>query len=297
MVSRLLFSLALATALAVRGEPEQKACPDGQVRFEGRASFEDEKPKQLSKEAILTIEVAEEAGSGEKPKAPIYTHNVPLDKYNPEKDITYSFCVNLKGMESKKVSLKAHILDQAEDDKVEYIGETVVSAGSDSYEADLTLAKVEHGRRGGEPSVNDCQFGEMGEDVRGIAVKASVKIGAKSALPKPTFLVVSLREINPENGEADVISLFAGDISSLYEPGKPVPAFLCAKVPVADESIRYTLDASVHMGWDGFANPEDDERTPRKGDLVSNRDLDVLVTPDQHDYSVEVDTKPFDPKP
>lgn len=296
MVSKLFFSLALATALAVRGEPEQKPCPNGQVRFEGRATFEDERPKQLSKEAVLTIEVSEEVRSGEKPKAPLYTHNVPLDNYSSEKDITYNFCVNLKGMEAKKISLKAHILDQAENDKVEYIGETVVSAGSDSYEADLTLAKVEQGGTRGDPSVNDCQFGEMGADVRGIAVKASVKIGTRSSLPKPTVLAVSLREINPDNGEADVISLFAGDISGLYEPGKPVPAFLCAKVPVADESLRYTLDASAHMGWDGFANRDDDERTPRKGDLVSKREIDILVTPDQHDYSVEVEMKPFEPR-
>lgn len=298
MVSKLVVTLALAAGLAVRADPEPKQCPDGTVRFEGRASFEDNaKPMQLSKDAVLTIDVAEEVPSGAEPKSAMYTHNVPLDKYKLDSEITYSFCADLKGLESKKVSLKAHILDQAEDDKVEYIGETVVTAGSDSYEADLTLAKVEQGTTSGEPSIADCQFGQMAEDVTGIAVKASVKLGTKKGLPKPTYLAVTLREMSTESGEPEVISIFAGDISSIYEPGKPVPAFLCAKVPVSEEPVIYTLDASVHLGWDGFANADDDERTPRKGDLVTTKDVEVEVIPGQHDYSVEMAVKPFEPKP
>lgn len=297
MASKILISLALAAALAVRAEPEANPCPDGGVRFEGHANFEDnEKPLHLSKEAVLTIDVAEEVPSGAEPKTPIYTHNVPLNNYRLDSEITYSFCADLHGLEAKKVSLKAHILDQAEDDKVEFIGETVVTAGSDTYEADLTLAKVEQGTTAGEPSVADCQFGRMAEDVTGIAVKASVKIGFKKALPKPTYLAVTLREVDAESGEPEVISLFAGDISSIYEPGKPVPAFLCAKVPAAEEPVTYTLDASVHLGWDGFANPDDDERTPKKGDFVTRKDVEVLVTPGQHDYSVDVAVKPFEPR-
>lgn len=297
MVPKFLLPLALAAALAVRAEPEANQCPDGGVRFEGRATFEDnEKPMRLSKDAILTIDVAEEVPSGAEPKTPIYTHNVPLDKYTLDSEITYKFCADLQGLESKKVSLKAHILDQAEDDKVEFIGETVVTAGSDTYEADLTLAKIEQGAGAGDPSVDDCQFGQMAEDVTGIAIKAAVKIGAKKPLPKPTYLAVTLREINTESGEPEVISLFAGDISGIYEPGKPVPAFLCAKVPVADAAVTYTMDASVHLGWDGFGNAEDDERTPKKGDFVSKKDIEVQVIPGKHDYSVELSVKPFEPK-
>lgn len=297
MAPKLFISLALAAALAVHAEPEANPCPDGGVRFEGHANFEDnEKPLHLSKEAVLTIDVAEEVPSGAEPKTPIYTHNVPLKNYRLDSEITYSFCADLHGLEAKKVSLKAHILDQAEDDKVEFIGETVVTAGSDTYEADLTLAKVEQGTTAGEPSVADCQFGRMAEDVTGIAVKASVKIGSKKALPKPTYLAVTLREVDADSGEPEVISLFAGDISSIYEPGKPVPAFLCAKVPASDEPVTYTLDASVHLGWDGFANADDDERTPKKGDFVTRKDVEVLVTPGQHDYSVDVAVKPFEPR-
>lgn len=298
MVSKAVLTLALVAGLAVRAEPEAKQCPDGTVRFEGHASFEDnEKPMQLSKDAVLTIDVGEEVPSGAEPKNPIYTHNVPLDKYKLNSEITYGFCADLHGLGSKKVSLKAHILDQAEDDKVEYIGETVVTAGSDTYEADLTLAKVEQGNASGEPSIADCQFGRMAEDVTGIAVKASVKISAKKSLPKPTYLAVTLREIDAESGEPEVISIFAGDISGIYEPGKPVPAFLCAKVPVSEEPATYTLDASVHLGWDGFANAEDDERTPRKGDFVTPKEVEVEVVPGQHDYSVQMTVKPFEPKP
>lgn len=297
MVTKALIPLALAAAFAVRAEPDPKQCPDGGVRFEGHASFEDnEKPMQLSKDAVLTIDVAEEVPSGSEPKSPIYTHTVPLKGYTLDSEITYNFCADLQGLDAKKVSLKAHIVDQAEDDKVEFIGETVVTAGSDTYEADLTLAKVEHGATGGQPTVADCQFGQMEEEVNGIAVKAFVKLNAEKALPKPTYLAVTLREVNTESGEPEVISIFAGDISGIYEPGKPVPAFLCAKVEAADEPVTYTMDASVHLGWDGFANPEDDERTPKKGDYVTKKKVEVEIKPDQQDYSVEMTVKPFDPK-
>lgn len=298
MAPKLLVALALAAGLAVRADPEAKQCPDGSVKFEGHAAFEDnEKPLQLSKDAVLTINVGEEVPSGAEPKNPIYTHNVPLDKFKLDSEITYSFCADIHNLGSKKISLKAHILDQAEDDKVEFIGETVVTAGSDSYEADLTLAKVEQGSASGEPSVADCQFGQMADDVTGIAVKAFVKIGVKKALPKPTYLAVTLREVSTETGEPEVISIFAGDISGIYEPGKPVPAFLCAKVPVTEEAATYTLDASVHPGWDGFINAEDDERTPKKGDFVTKKDVAVEVVPGQQDYSVDLAVKPFEPKP
>ncbi|KAL8454849.1 hypothetical protein Emed_000028 [Eimeria media] len=298
MVSKLFFALAAAATVAVHAEPAPKQCPDGGVRFEGHAVFADnEKPLQLSKEAVLTIDVAEETPSGSQPKKPIYTHKVPLSDYKLDSQITYGFCTKLEGLDSRKISLKAHILDQAEDDKVEYIGETVVTAGSDSYEADLTLSKVEPGSGAGEPSVADCQFGQMAEDVTGIAVKASVKLPAKKTLPKPSYLAVTLREVDPDSGEPEVISIFAGDVSSIYEPGKPLPAFLCAKVPVADTPVTYTLDASLHLGWDGFANPDDDERTPKKGDFVSAKEVEVEVTPEKHDYSVTMAVKPFEPKP
>ncbi|KAL8434533.1 hypothetical protein Efla_000049 [Eimeria flavescens] len=278
MVSKLLFALAAAAVAAVRADPPAKQCPDGGVRFDGHASFADnEKPLHLSKEAVLTIDVSEETPSGGEPKKSIYTHKVPLSDYNLESQITYGFCAKLDGLDSRKISLRAHILDQAEDDRVEYIGETVVTAGSDSYEADLTLSKVEAGGSSGEPSVADCQFGQMAEDVTGIAVKASVKLAAKKNLPKPSYLAVTLREIDPESGEPEVISIFSGDVSSIYEPGKPLPAFLCAKVPVADEPVTYTLAASLHIGWDGFANPDDDERTPKKGDYVSSKEVEVQI--------------------
>lgn len=293
MAHKVLMSLALAAAFASAAEPEVNHCPDGGVHFEGKATFEEnEKPLKLSKDAVLTIDVAEEVPSGAEPKEPIYTHNVPLDTYTLDTNITYSFCADLHGFESKKVSLKAHIIDEAAEDKVEFIGETVVTGGSETYEADLTLAKVEQGGAAGEPSVADCQFGQMAEDVEGVAVKASVKLGVKKTLPKPTFLAVTLKEVSPESGEPEVISLFAGDISGIYEPGKPVPAFLCAKVPKIEEPTTYTMEASVHMGWDGFANADDEERTPRKGDLVTKKDVEVKMTPGQHDYDVDVAVEP-----
>lgn len=297
MASKVLIALALSGALAIQAAPEGNQCPNGSVRFEGHVSFEEnDKPLYLSKDAVLTIDVAEDVPSGAVPKNPIYTHSVPLNNYRHDRGITYSFCSEVASMESKRISLKAHIMDQAEDDKVEYIGETVVTAGSDAYEADLTLGKVEQGLALGEPSVADCQFGQMASDVTGIAVKAHVKVNPKRALPKPTYLAVTLREIDPDSGEPEVISIFAGDVSGIYEPGKPLPAFLCAKVPVTEEPAVYTLEASLHLGWDGFANPGDDERTPRKGDFATTSPVEVEVVSDQNNYSVEMSVKPYEPR-
>ncbi|OEH79051.1 uncharacterized protein LOC34622340 [Cyclospora cayetanensis] len=293
MAPKHLITVALAVALAVHADPDTPKCENGAVHFEGHATFEDnQKPMQLSKEAVLTIDVEEASSSSTK--APVYSHKVSLDNYSINSDITYNFCADLQGLESKKASLKAHIVDPAEGNKVEYIGETVVTTGSDSYEADLTLAKVEQGPAG-EPSVADCNFGPMSDEVTGIAVKAFVKMTSPKPLPKPTYLAVTLQEINPETGEPEVISLFAGDISTIYEPGKPVPAFLCAKVPTAPDSAKYTLDATVHLGWDGFAKLEDEERTPRKGDLVAKKGTTLEITPEKHDYSVDISVKPYDP--
>lgn len=293
-----LMFVAFAAALGVHAEPEAPArCANGEVRFEGHATFEEsDRPDTLSKEAVLTIDVSEEVASGEEPKTPIYTHTVPLEKYTPEAEIPYAFCVDLSSVEAKKISLKARVTDPDGEAKVECIGETVVTAGSDSYEADLTLAKVDGSSSTNEPSVADCNFAQLAEDVTGIAVKATVKIGAPKALPKPTYLVVTLKETDAETGEPEVISLFSGDISAIYEPERPVPAFLCAKVPTTAEEIpKYTLEASVHMGWDGYANPNDEDRTLRKGDLVTRKPIEVPITPEQHDYSVNITVKPYNP--
>ncbi|CDI76930.1 hypothetical protein, conserved [Eimeria praecox] len=298
MLVKALLVVAFAAALDVHAEPEAPTrCANGEVRFEGRATFEEgDRPEKISKEAVLTIDVSEESASGEEPKAPIYTHSIPLEDYTPDAEIPYAFCVDLHNVEAKKISLKARITDPEAEAKVECIGETVVTAGSDTYEADLTLAKVESSISSNEPSVADCNFARLADDVTGIAVKASIKIGAPKALPKPTYLVVTLKETDEETGEPEVISLFSGDISAIYEPERPVPAFLCAKVPAnAEENPKYTLEAFVHLGWDGYANPNDDERTLRKGDLATRRPIEVPITPDQHDYSVDVTVKPYNP--
>ncbi|CDJ33367.1 uncharacterized protein EMH_0015770 [Eimeria mitis] len=294
-----LVVVAFAAALAVRAEPEAPSrCPNGEVRFEGRATFEEsDRPETLSKDAVLTIDVSEEAASGEEPKTPIYTHTVPLESYTPDAEIPYAFCVDLQNLDAKKISLKARVSDPEAEAKVECIGETVVTAGSDTYEADLTLAKVDGATSSSnEPSVADCNFAQLSDDVTGVAVKATVQIGAPRTLPKPTYLVVTLRETDSETGEPEVISLFSGDISGIYEPERPVPAFLCAKVSTnADEHPKYTLEASVHLGWDGYAHPNDDERSLRKGDLVTRKPIEVPITPDQHDYTVNVTVKPYNP--
>ena len=290
--------VAFVAALGARAEPgAPPPCANGEVRFEGRATFEgNDGPETLSKEAVLTIDVSEEAASGEEPKAPIYTHTVPLEKYTPDSEIPYAFCVDLHNLDAKRISLKGRITDPEAEAKVECKRETVVTAGSDSYEADLTLTKVDGSTSTNEPSVADCNFAQLAEDVTGIAVKATVQIGAPRALPKPTYLVVSLKETDAETGEPEIISLFSGDISPIYEPERPVPAFLCAKVPATgDAHPKYTIEASVHLGWDGYANPNDDERTLRKGDLVTRRPIEVHITPDQHDYSVDITVKPYNP--
>ncbi|CDJ41067.1 hypothetical protein, conserved [Eimeria tenella] len=300
MAPKHLIAVALAAALAVRAEPEQTPppCAAGEVRFEGRATFdENERPRRLSRDAVLTIDVSEEVASGEEPKEPIYTHTIPLEQYTPESEIPYSFCADMQKLDAQKISLKARILDASEEDRVECIGETVVTAGSDSYEADLTLAKVDSGTSNGELSVADCNFTQLSEDVSGIAVKAAVEIKAPRSLPKPTYLVVTLRETDPDTGAPEVISLFAGDISAIYVPQKPVPAFLCAKVPTApEESVKYTIEAAVHVGWDGYTNPQEEERTPRKGDLVTSEPIEVQVNPEQQDYTVTVNLKPYEPQ-
>ncbi|CDJ52367.1 hypothetical protein, conserved [Eimeria brunetti] len=298
MKSLLVFAFSAALSVAADPEPAPARCPNGEVRFEGRATFDEhDKPETLSKAAVLTIDVSEEAASGEQPKNPIYTHSVPLEGYTPEAEIPYAFCVDLQSVEAKKISLKARVADPQAEAKVECIGETVVTAGSDAYEADLTLAKVEgSSSSSAEPSVADCNFSRLSEDVTGVAVKATVQIGSPRMLPKPTYLVVTLKETDAETGEPEVISLFSGDISAIYEPEKPLPAFLCAKVPVApEENTKYTIEATVHLGWDGYASPNDEERSIRKGDLVTRRPIEVPITPEQHDYAVKVSVKPYNP--
>lgn len=266
-------------------------CPDGQVRFSGDVTFdsEDSQSVPLPTASVLTLTLSSSAE--QSAESSLHTEELPLPENGELVPVPYSFCVAIPESAGEKLSLVGQVTDKTDKTRVYYLGETVVAKGSTEYEADVSLVSLLGGSLN-SPSIDDCGFAELPADVMGVAIRLSVT-GSFKTLPQPSILVVTLRAPSEAGEEPDVVSVFSGDVSGLVQPGQPLPAFLCAKVPEADKDAAYSVQAALFVGWEGREN-DGEERVPRKGDFVSSEDTKIQFVSGERDYGAEVALSPYE---